>query len=141
MSVFRICIKGCLIFAALVVLAVGALAFRLSMGPIEVSFLGDYIEKGLSAANGSFRVKSKTAVIEWRGWDHGLQVVLRDVQVRRSSKATIASLPNVAITLDAGSLVTGEVAPRKIVVQKPTLLLRRSATGQITLGVRQKGKA
>ncbi len=138
--VFRIFFRTCLFFGVLIVLAVGGLAVRLSIGPMEVSFLRGAIEGGLSASNGTYRVKAKKAVIEWRGWDDGLLFVLTNVRVIKKGGATIAALANVAIKLDATSLLAGELAPRSVVIRAPKLLLRRSAEGRITLGIVRAGK-
>ena len=139
-NVFRLILRASLVLGMLIVLAVGALAVRLSIGPMEVGFLRGAIESGLSASNGSYRVKAKKVVVEWQGWDNGLLFVLHEVGVVKKGGATIASLPNIAIKLDAGSLVAGELAPRSIVIRRPKLLLRRSAQGRITLGIVQAGK-
>ena len=139
-GLFRILIRGCLVLGVLVILAVGALAVRLSIGPMEVGFLRAAIESGLSASNGAYRVKAKKAVVAWRGWDDGLLFVLRDVTILKKGGGTVASLPSVAINLDAGRLMTGELAPRTVVIRRPKLLLRRTADGRVTLGIVTQGK-
>ena len=134
-SLVRIMIRGCLVLGVLLVLAVGALAVRLSIGPMEVGFLRTAIESGLSASNGAYRVKAEKAVVDWRGWDEGLLFVLRNVTILRKSGTTLAALPSVAIKLDATRLLAGELAPRTVVIRQPKLLLRRTADGQVSLGI------
>lgn len=114
---------------------VAGLAIRLAAGPMEVNFLKGSIESGLSPSDGSFTVKSSAVQIEWRGWDGGLQLTLREVRLLKADKTAFAALPEVSVKLSAVALVSGDIAPTEIIVRRPSILLRRAANGIISLGL------
>ncbi|WP_439597241.1 DUF3971 domain-containing protein [Falsiroseomonas sp.] len=125
-----------------VLLAAGLGAWRLSQGPIELPFLAQAIAERVNqpGPDGSLpetRLAVGSASIRWQGWRQGhstpVELHLAAVQLRDPDGALRMDLPDAAVSLSLAWLLRGELAPRRLELQRPSLLLRRAADGQVTL--------
>ena len=124
----------------LLVAAVGfaLLAWRLSSGPISLSFLNPRITDALHlGADSGFRVVIKDTVLTWGGWDRTLDVRVTGSQVFDASNAEVVSIPEMSVGISAAALVRGMIAPTSLEIISPKFKLIRRADG--TIGIDAQG--
>jgi hypothetical protein len=127
-----------------VLLAVGALAWRLGQGPIDLPFIAGAIEAEANGAGAmglpaGQRLEVGSATLGWQGWREGrlapLDLVLRGVRLRGAEGGMLAELPDTAVSLALPRLLRGELAPRVLRLQAPALRLTRDAAGRMALAL------
>ncbi|MGG5888244.1 DUF3971 domain-containing protein [Falsiroseomonas sp. HC035] len=132
----------------LLLLATGALAWRLSTGPVELPWLARAIEDqanapGADGAPPDALLEVGRAAVGWQGWREGrltpVELQLSQVRMREPDGSLRLDLPDAAVTLSLPWLLRGEVAPQQVEMRRPALRLRRSADGEVTLLVGQSG--
>lgn len=120
-----------------ILIALGALAWRLAAGPVELPFLARAIEEQANDGATDGRLEVGRAEIGWQGWREGhlspVELRLLGVRLRAADGTLRAELPDAAMSLSLPWLLRGEVAPGTLEVQRPALRLRRSAEGGVTL--------
>ena len=109
------------------------LAWRLSTGPISLAFLSPYIEDAFNAGDGPFRVSVEDTILTWAGWERTLDIRLVEVRATSRDGIPIATVPEMSISLSAGALMRGKIAPRSIELFRPSLSLVRRADGDIAI--------
>ncbi|MBL8894082.1 MAG: hypothetical protein JNJ53_05735, partial [Rhizobiales bacterium] len=115
-------------------IVLGAFLWRLSVGPVSISFLNDRIRTEINKSLDGLQVHLSDAVIE-RDRKTGMpHVRLRDVVVVDNNGAVIARAPRAAIGLDASALFSANIVPRRLELIGPRILLKRSASGGFQLG-------
>lgn len=135
---FRIMLRVFAAFAVVFVVAAAVFFWRVSQGPIEVSFLTPYLQRALNSGDQNFRVETKRTVIAWAGWGRGIQLQARDLSISRANGEPLAEVPVLGVRLSLRALVGGEFAPIEVTVQRPQLYLERAADGRISLGLKSK---
>ncbi|MFM2129156.1 MAG: hypothetical protein RL477_702, partial [Pseudomonadota bacterium] len=117
-------------FTVLLVLA-GA---RLSYGPIALDFLTPYVERGLSADDGSIRVSVGKTVMNWAGWDRTIDIQLADVSVKAADGAEQAFIPDLSVSFSLRALFDGRIAPTRLSLVGPRLTVVRKPDGAFAFG-------
>jgi uncharacterized protein YhdP len=116
-------------------LLVGFLAWRLIYeGPIHMAFLAPYVEHSIAEANREFRVEIEDTVLTWAGWPRGLDLRAVNLHVKDQRDRDLAILPQVSLTLSARAMMHGLIAPSKVEVLSPDLMLRRRSDGTLMFG-------
>ncbi|MBI3453541.1 MAG: AsmA-like C-terminal domain-containing protein [Rhodospirillales bacterium] len=124
------------IVAALVIVAAvltAALAWRLSAGPISLSFLTPLIQRALTPADGAVTVYLDDTVLAWAGWRRNLDIRVRGVSVLGKDGALIAQVPEVTVGISVRALLRGMLAPTSLEVIAPRLALVRNPEGKIEI--------
>lgn len=116
-------------------------AWRLSSGPIPLTFMSPYIQDVLSAAHPDFRIELDDTILTWGGWERALDIRVVNVRAIDQFEAVIATVPELSMSMSARALVQGFVAPKRIELFYPTLRLLRLRDGslQIAFGEGDKG--
>lgn len=117
------------------VILVGVATWRLSTGPITLSFLNPYIVEALSPDKGGFRVEIDTTVLTWEGWDRTFDIRARGVRAIGEGEIELARVPEVAVSLSIGALTRGLVAPTQLEIIGARLRIVRDTDGRIEFGV------
>ncbi|MGK7864408.1 DUF3971 domain-containing protein [Falsiroseomonas sp. E2-1-a4] len=134
--------------AVLLLLVIGAAAFRLSQGPIDLPFLAAAIADqvnipGPEGAPPEAHFEIRRASIGWQGWREGhlspVELRLSGVRMVEPGGQVRMELPDAAVTLSLPWLLRGEVAPRRLELQQPVLTLRRDAAGEVSLLLGESG--
>ncbi len=118
---------------------VGVAAWRLSAGPVTLSFLNPYIVEALSPDNGAFRVEIEDTVLTWKGWDRTFDIRARGVRAIGEGEIELARVPEIAVSLSVGALTRGLVAPTQLEIMGARLRVLRDADGGIEFGVGEGG--
>ena len=118
-------------------------AWRLSTGPISLSFLTPYIQDTLSQAHPDFRIELDDTILTWGGWRRALDIRVINAQAIDSLEVPIAAVPELSVSLSAHALLRGVLAPRRIELFYPTVRLLRLRDGrlQVAMGGDRSGEA
>ncbi|HXV23780.1 MAG TPA: AsmA-like C-terminal domain-containing protein [Alphaproteobacteria bacterium] len=120
---------------AIIIIAGGILAVRLKdEAPLRLSILTPYLEQGLNELDPNIKVKINETLLTWSGWQDPIDLRARNVQVRDATGRSLATLPDIAISLSVPALLLGQIAPSAIEVVGPRLVVVRTAEGGLQLG-------
>jgi len=109
-------------------------AWRLSSGPISLAFLSPYIEKALSAEDGSFAVRFDDTILTWAGWDRTVDMRVLNARLLGADGTAVAVVPEMSVSVSAQALLNGSLAPRTVEVYRPSLQIVRRADGSFGIG-------
>ena len=116
-------------------IAVVALAWRLSAGPLSLTFLTNYAENTLNALHPEIRFQFGDTVLTWGGWDRTVDLRVHSVRVFEKSGGVIANVPEASFSISAQALLHGTLAPRSIDLFGPRLFLARRGDGSIEVAL------
>lgn len=118
--------------ALLSLIAVPLFVWHLSEGPISVAFLTPYVEDALAAPDKSYTVQLDDTVL---GLDESRYLDIRAIGVRLvgSGGQTLASIPEISITLSPRAMVRGVLGLRRVAIRRPVLRLTRGSDGKLDL--------
>ncbi|WP_245651302.1 YhdP family protein [Paramagnetospirillum marisnigri] len=117
-------------------IAVPAFLWRLSNGPVALDFLTPYIEGGLTAKDGSLRVRLDTTVLALGGAERMLEIHAYNVRAYVGEGGQpIASVPDMGLSLSGRALLQGVIAPHSIRLHGAKVRLVRGTDGQILWGI------
>jgi Protein of unknown function/AsmA-like C-terminal region len=119
----------------IVFLGAGIFAWRLSQGPIAISFLNSRIEQAINGQLKDMKVQLGTAVLELDANSHVPHIRFRNLVLSDSAGSAIASAPRAAVTLDSAALWSGRIAARSLELIGPKISARRNVDGTVELGV------
>jgi len=136
----RILTRFALIPLAVLGVGLGALAFRLAQGPLAVEFLSPVIEKALSPSSGAYQVRIGGTWLSLDPERRSIDIVAHDVVLTGATGETIAGVPEVALGFSLRAALSGVVAPTRIILHEPHLLLIRDADGGFQLNLTQEGE-
>ena len=111
------------------------LAWRLSSGPISLTFLTPYAESALNSFHPELQFRLGDTVLTWGGWERTLDIRIQAVRVFEKSGGVIANVPEVSFALSAQALVQGTIAPRSIELFGPRLFLARRDDGRLVIAL------
>lgn len=95
-----------------------------------------YIENALTPPESPYRVRVAQAMLLWDGWQHPLDIRLKQVELRTAQgDMRVAVLPDVSLGVDLLALLTGRVRPTSFIVRKAALRFVRGDDGGISFGV------
>ena len=121
------------------VLLVGIGIWRLSAGPVSLSFLTPAIQESLKDPDGPFDVAIGDTVLTWGGWDRAVDIMIRNVTLRRHGQRPLAVLPRVSLGLSLKALARGMIAPTSIEILSPAVAIRRYTNGRFAFGLSGSG--
>ncbi|HTZ37357.1 MAG TPA: AsmA-like C-terminal region-containing protein [Stellaceae bacterium] len=121
--------------AAVTILVAAATIWRLLQGPVELDRLAPYVEAALQRSGAGLGVALSGVSIAIDGETHQLDLRVRDVRLSLPGGERLARLPEVVASFSAGALLAGRLEPTRIVVERPTVALRRDASGALSLRI------
>ena len=92
---------------AVVVVAAVATAWRLSSGPIPVSFLTPYLEEALADIESGDTVKIGDTVVAWDSERSDIALVVRNLEAFQASGETRAHIERIKVSLTLRGLLRG----------------------------------
>lgn len=120
----------------MIVLAGGALAWRLAQGPLEIGWLTRRVQAEANAGGGLPKLLIGSAALAWegftRGVDHPLDIRLTGIALIDGSGARIAEVPRAEVSLSAGWLMLGQIVPRVLELDGIRLRVLRSEDGRVS---------
>jgi hypothetical protein len=123
--------------AVLIGVAIGAFAWRLSQGPVDLPWLTSRLEEAANAEGGPTRLTIGSVALTWEGFrlgvDRPLDLRLTDVVLIDQSGGNRMRIPRAEVSLSLHQLLLGRVALRAVALDGPQLRLRRAADGTLSL--------
>jgi AsmA-like C-terminal region/Protein of unknown function len=124
----KILAKILLPVALLASLAIGLLYVRLLNGPVSLQFLAEPIARSIGAELPGYTVVIEDALVRLTDTG-GMEFRLRNVRFTDSDNRAVAIAPLAAINMSLAGLKSGRLAPARIVLIEPKLLLSYSEQG------------
>lgn len=121
-----------IVVAALCIVAAGA--WRLSQGPVSLTFLTDEIRSIISTGLGGKKVEITDVVFERNPETGRANLHIRDLRLYDTNGALIAKAPRAAIGIDVSAILTGKIVPRRLELIGPNIKIHRLITGEIKMG-------
>jgi hypothetical protein len=135
-------VEGVLGLLGIMLLTGCVLAWRLSEGPIDITWLVQREQHRLTGDGAQMRIGY--AALAWEGFvDPGsaLDIRWRDVSVTAADGGTLATLPRGRVTLSASALALGRIVPRVVSVDGAAIAVLRRVDGSVVLDLGQSGAA
>lgn len=130
-KVTLVSVIACLVIASVVALAA---FWRLSQGPVSLSFLRDKVRATISEGMGGLPVQVADVILERDTNTGRTNVRLRDLELFDASGRLIAKAPRAAIEVKGSELVTGNIVPVGLELIGPNIKIRRLISGGVKLG-------
>lgn len=121
--------------AATAAILAGALAWRVTQGPISLAFLAPYVSEALALPALGFRVTVADVVLAWSDRDQSLRLRLIDAQYHVEGERAVLRVPTIDMDLSGPSLLRGVIAPRYVRASGVEARLVRDAQGGFQLGL------
>lgn len=112
-------------------------AWRLSQGPVSLSFLAPHLERSLALAESGFRVSFDDLTLGLRDGSYLLGIRASGVRARDFDNRIDLRVPEATVGLNVPALARGVVAPHRLDLYGPTLHVRRDdarADGEVAGG-------
>ena len=143
----RLCVRPTVLllkcFAILVPLAalgVGLVYLRLLQGPISVGFIVGPVERGLNSELPEFSVKIEDAIVQLSE-RKTIEFRLRNIRVADADGDVVALAPLAGVGISYRALMSGRIAPARIELIQPRVLVSRTEDGRLSLSFTQPAEA
>lgn len=114
------------VFSLLVMAAIGAFAYMLSQGPIELGMFRDDVERAMTDARGGRPVTVETLSLQWAPSERRLFVVAQGVSLQDKDGDEAGWAERANLTLDAGAALGGKVEVIEAALQSGWLKLENT---------------
>lgn len=138
---FRIVLEVAAGLLAGLVFLIAIAAWRLSEGPVQLTFLAPAIERALQDADSPFEIQVGDTVLTWAGWERAVDILALDVRVGPPGQRPVAVLPEVSFGLSIDALMRGVIAPTNLEIFRPDVAVRRYEDGRFAFGLAGRGHA
>ena len=129
---------GAALGASVILLAVGA--WRLTQGPMSISFLSPYLTEALAYAIPGYDIEIDDTVIGWTERRRTLDVHAVNVRLRDKQGRAVLAVPEVSIGVSVTGLLEGALQPTRIEIIGAEVRLVRDESGRIDLGAAPGGE-
>jgi hypothetical protein len=123
--------------ALLAATAVGAIAWRLSQGPVDIPWLAGRLEAAANADGGPTRLAIGSVALTWEGFrlgvDRPLDLRVTNATVIDQAGGRRVNIPRAEVSLSLYELMFGRIAPRAVEVDGPQFTLLRASDGTLSL--------
>jgi hypothetical protein len=119
--------------AALLLVGLGLLLWRLSAGPIAIPFVTPILEAALAADDSPLDIDVGETWLDWSGLTRTMELRISGTTVRDRQGRTVATIPEAWLTISARRLWRFELQPEALRVAGLHLRLTRDANGDIRL--------
>jgi hypothetical protein len=110
-------------------------AWRLSVAPVDASFIGPYLEQEINAADLGVTVSVSDAKVAWHRFRPVLDLKVRGLKVLGEGGAPIASVADATLGISLRGLLVGRVLPTEIDVDHPEIAVIRDPAGRFALKI------
>jgi hypothetical protein len=113
-------------------LALGLAYVRLLQGPLSVGFLVAPVERGINGDLPGLHTQIEDAIVRLSD-QGGIEFRLTNVRVSESDGDLVASAPFAGVQLSSSALLSGRIAPARLELIEPQLLVSRDEQGRLSL--------
>lgn len=116
--------------------AIGAvlLGWRLSEGPLRVSFLTPYLQQSVLQLPEGWSITIGETFIDWDGRAAIVRIRTEDVGFINANSQKVLSVPVAGFTIHGDALLAGRIEPKDLTTSDMRLVLTRSEDGNWRLG-------
>ncbi len=118
--------------------AVGVLYVRLMNGPISLPFLNASVAQNISSELDGLSVSIGDFIVELRG--NSFEFRLRNVRLADASGKPVAIAPLAAVEVSRTAFLSGQLAPSRIVLIEPQMLMFYSQESGLSLSLAQSAE-
>lgn len=137
-SPWVIALESLAVIAGLSILMIGALLWRLSLGPIDLGFARPWLEEALRETGQDFDIETGRLALQWEGAGKPVLLGLQDMRILRADRRTVLSVERAGVSLSLSRLVLGKIEPRRVILDGVSLRLVRGQDNTLALGMAQK---
>lgn len=120
---------------AVVLLAVSLVVlfsfWKLSNGPVDMTWAQPYIQDALGGDKAGIEVKAEGIVAEWKSFDAPLTLGIANLSINEQG-SEILSVSQAGLRLAKWPLLVGIVSPEAIFIKNPSIRLEKSAEGKLS---------
>jgi hypothetical protein len=124
-----------LVFLALLVVASAGAFWRLSQGPLSLTFLQGRIEQAINKQLGGLTISLADTVLELDSESMVPHVRARNLVLTDKDGTLLASAPKAGVALSGSGLLTGKVTVTSLELIGPRVNARRNLDGSVRLGI------
>ena len=136
-SKFLLRLLAAMVAAFAIVLA--AVVWRLSSGPLSLTFLSPYLRDALTYGESGLTADVQDTVLTWGGFDHTLEIRAIGVRLLRKDGTPLASIPQISMHFSAKALLHARLAPTSLEVIGGKGLITRNEDGHFDIGFVDQG--
>ncbi len=118
----------------LLVLALGAVSWRLAQGPVDLGFLEARLDAALEGSGNAPSIQVRNPVLTWGGWDRPLHLRAGPISAIDPEGRIVAEVDEVSFGLGFAQLLRGSIAPTRIDVSGLEIQLVRVEGGRFAIG-------
>lgn len=107
-------------------------------GPRSLDRLTPYIEAALQPLDKSYTFKIAETWLIWGGWEHPIDIRLRNISVLTSDGQVFSSFPEISLGVDVLSLPLGQVLPTMITITHPVISLFQNEDRSVSFGFKKE---
>ena len=136
-----ICLEILFGIVLLVLFGAGLSLWRVSQGPVSISFLLPYADDILGHTSNRLRPEIDDLKVSWAGWDHALDVRAVGIKIiDQKTKLPVVRMGEVSVSISFDALMKGKLAPTSLEIIQPIIYLTRTTPGTLKFGIGQKAK-
>jgi hypothetical protein len=121
------------------VLLAAVAAWRLSQGPLSLTFLTPFLEEALNAGKAPVTIRLSDTILTWSGWERTLEIRTLGARALAGDGWVVATVPEISLSLSVRALLQGVVAPTRLELIRPRVRLVRTRAGGIELALGESG--
>ena len=111
------------IFLGLLVLTAG-LAWRLSEGPISLSFTEDILADYYQQKDREYQLKLEEPTLSWEGWNRLVEITFGKVSFSTADKNIVLEAPKATIRLSVLGLIEGNIRPKELTITSADIKIK-----------------
>jgi hypothetical protein len=108
--------------------------WRLSVDPIEATYLTPYIESGMDHYIPGTHSHIEHTVTSWNNLDHVISLHATGITITDNDAKIIATIPDLEVQLSAIGLFAGRLMPLALTIDQPQIKLIRDKSGIMRFG-------
>lgn len=129
-----ICSEIAAVLLLIVAILMGLSVWRLTSGPVDISFSKDYIETALRDEESGLYAKFEEAALYWPELKGPLFLGIKDGRIFNEEDREIIHVDEIALSLSKAKLILGQIEPLALSIQQPSLRIIRNVDNTIDFG-------
>ncbi|MEQ8745194.1 AsmA-like C-terminal region-containing protein [Pyruvatibacter sp.] len=121
--------------AAVTVVLVGVVAWRLAQGPLPVSFLTPIVTQAANDRLPDYSLEIADMVVVWASADGALELQAVDVSILGKEGRRVVNVPRMAVDFSLRAALAGRLVPKKLSFEGASLTLVRGIDGAMRFGL------
>lgn len=121
--------------ALVLLLAAGAILWRLDRGPLPLGEFTPYLADALNDPNSPYDLQIDDLFLIWEGGDNALELRAAGVHMLQQNGTPSVVLPEASLQISPHALLRGQLRLRGVEIFHPFLHLQRDPDGTVTLGM------